>query len=112
MEELGECCFFYSENTHAFYKVINIKNTNDIRNFIIQECELKLIDKTLSVLDENKKLTKIVETYEKVPYGRKKQMNWNLYKKLFLNEDYNIFEDYRGAIKTLVMSDKYCFHCF
>lgn len=103
MDQLGEHCFFYSNNTNTYYKIVKY-DKKDFTTCVVQKCELELIDKTLSVLDENKKLTKIVETYEKVPYGRKMQMNFKLYTKLLLKDKYDIFED-----KIITLSDKYCY---
>ncbi len=49
LDDLGEECFIFSDRTDKFYKIVGIRGT--YRGFytheLIQECELKLIGKTL-----------------------------------------------------------------
>lgn len=109
MEELGEQCFINSKQTGTYYKIVGLKDDEVFyfTNFIVQECYLKLVDKTLSVLDENKKTTKIVETYEKIPFGRRKLMNIKLFQEMFPDCDGH---DYvYGKPYKLYLSDKYCY---
>ena len=109
MEELGEHCFFNNKQTDTFYKIVGIKdNTYNFCNFIVQECYLELFTTTIVAIDpDNTKQYKYVEVYEKKPFGRKKQMNYKLFKEIFPNCNGS---DYRlGQPFTLHLSDKYCY---
>ena len=101
MEKLGEQCFFYSEKTDKFYKVVDIKGDYiSLFGFVVQECELKLFTTTIVAIDpDNSKEYKRVEVYEKIPIGRKRRMTYNLLKQI-----YNL-----NVLITLTMSDKYCY---
>ena len=104
MEELGEHCFFNNKQTDTFYKIVGIKdNTYNFCNFIVQECYLELFTTTIVAIDpDNTKEYKYVEVYEKKPFGRKRQMTYNLFKQIIT------YNDFSQPI-ILTMSDKYCY---
>lgn len=114
MEFLEDKNYFYNDNTNKHYKITNIKDAHDVFTYKIQECELKLLTVSVVAIDpEHTKEYKRVEVYEKIPFGRKRQMSMSLFMKLFYNyREYEDPEEYcysRFTPITITLSDKYCY---